>query len=182
VAGLALLEWGITAFCCAGARKALFLFYIFFRNARQIRQRLPVPSMRMASARPDERGIGLGHLHDFRDLANSFASERWLNSLNVTFLRQPTRQTLRVTPRVRDCVITEPFGNLSSLTSSLGPCVADQRRSHHVLAGYFDCTRSTIAILDSFGSAEFANPRAAHVWQSNGLEHVPSAFASTALR
>src|SRR5690348_745441 len=104
--------------------------------------------MRSPSARADKRSVRLGDLHCFRDLANFLSSEHWLNSLNVTFLRQPTRQTFRVPPRVRDRVATEPFGNLSSLTSSLGPWVADQGRSHHVLAGYFDCTRSTIAILD----------------------------------
>jgi hypothetical protein len=31
--------------------------------------------MRAASARPDERGVRLGDLHYFRDLANFFASQ-----------------------------------------------------------------------------------------------------------
>lgn len=72
------------------------------QNTCEFRQRLPMPCVGAASARPDERGVGLGDLHCFRDLANFLRSEQWLNSLNVTFLRQPTRQTFRVPPRVRD--------------------------------------------------------------------------------
>jgi hypothetical protein len=32
--------------------------------------------------------IRLGDLHCFRDFANFLSSEQWLNSLNITFLRQ----------------------------------------------------------------------------------------------
>ena len=67
-------------------------------NAHHLRQRLPVPRMRTALSRTYERGVGLGDLHGFRDLTNFLASERWLNSLNVTFLRQPARQSFRVPP------------------------------------------------------------------------------------
>jgi hypothetical protein len=67
----------------------------------QLRHCRPVPRVRATSARTDERGIWLGNPHRFRYLANFLRSEQRLNILNVTFLRQPTRQTFRVPPSIR---------------------------------------------------------------------------------
>src|SRR5438552_3335110 len=80
-------------------------------NSDESSQRPPVSRMRSASARTDECGVGLRHMHCFRDLADSLASEQRLNSLNVTFLCQPTRKTLRVPPRVCHGVVADAFGN-----------------------------------------------------------------------
>ena len=85
-------ELPVLKFCSACVLAALhFCFDSGRRNTDQLRQREPVSRMRTAAARTDERSVGLGYSHCFRDLANFLASDQRLNFLNVIFLRQPAR-------------------------------------------------------------------------------------------
>jgi hypothetical protein len=45
-----------------------------------------------ASARADERGVGLGHLHGLRYFSNLYRSELRLDLVNVELFIQPRRQ------------------------------------------------------------------------------------------
>jgi hypothetical protein len=90
------------------------------RDACESRECLPMPGMRAALARTDECGVRLGHLHCFGDLANFFAFEQWLNSLDVTFFGQPARQSFLVPPRIRHGVVADTFGDSLLDSSSLG--------------------------------------------------------------
>ena len=89
--------------------------------------------MRSASARTDERGVGLGNVHRFCDFANSFASQQRLNSLNVAFLSQPSRQIGRVPPSIRDRVFAQSFRNARVEFLALGLAVTEQRNLRHVV-------------------------------------------------
>jgi len=62
------------------------------RNACQFRQRQPMPWMRSASARPNERGIRLRDLESLHNLSNFDGSESKLNFLDVAILIEPFRQ------------------------------------------------------------------------------------------
>lgn len=64
--------WGFTAWKLHSGDQE---FYTILRETSQFRQRLPVPRMRAASTRTDERSVGLRHPHSFGDLANLLASE-----------------------------------------------------------------------------------------------------------
>ena len=56
-------------------------------------QLLTMPRIRPASARADQRGVGLGDGECLCDLSDSDGSEAWQNLLNVAFLIQPFGQT-----------------------------------------------------------------------------------------
>ena len=90
--------------------------------------------MRTASARADDRGVGVGDVHRLRDFSDLHRSELGLDLLNEEFFVQPSGQARLGPPRVGNRVLTEPLGNPSSLRHSLWLRVANQRRSCHVVA------------------------------------------------
>ena len=136
-----------------------------------------MPGVRPTLPRTDEGCVRVGNLHCFCNLANFFSSEQWLNSLNVEFLSQPTRQTSRVPPRIRDGVIAQQSRNTCLLFLTFWLHVAEGSNVRHNPSRFFSCTLSAVATGNTFNtthSTDFRVPKGDCVTHR---ESVSPAFA-----